>query len=68
VHWWRLRSLLNSRKVDGDKRTAMFPGDRNHALISGLQPFSEYGLSVMVYNGRGNGPGSQPINFKTPEG
>ncbi|KAM9483353.1 neural cell adhesion molecule L1-like protein isoform 2-T4 [Clarias gariepinus] len=68
IQWWRLRSLLNSRKVDGDKHTAKFPGDRNHTLISGLQPFSEYGLSVMAYNGRGRGPGSQPITFKTPEG
>ncbi|XP_053085306.1 neural cell adhesion molecule L1-like protein isoform X2 [Pangasianodon hypophthalmus] len=68
VQWWRLRSLLNLRKMHGDKHTLMFPGDRNHALIPGLQPFSEYSLIVMAYNGRGNGPGSHPVTFKTPEG
>ncbi|XP_046703042.1 neural cell adhesion molecule L1-like protein isoform X2 [Silurus meridionalis] len=68
VQWWRLRSLLNSKKMHGDKHTLMFPGDRKHALILGLQPFSEYSLIVTAYNGRGNGPGSHPVTFKTPEG
>lgn len=68
VNWWRLRSLLDSRKTHGDKHTLMFSGDRNHALIPGLRPFSEYSLIVMAFNGRGNGPGSHPVNFKTPEG
>ncbi|XP_027002565.2 neural cell adhesion molecule L1-like protein isoform X10 [Tachysurus fulvidraco] len=68
VEWWRLRSLLNSRKISGDKHTLMFPGDRNHALIPGLRPFSEYSFIVMVYNGHGNGPRSHPVTFKTPEG
>ncbi|XP_060775247.1 neural cell adhesion molecule L1-like protein isoform X2 [Neoarius graeffei] len=68
VQWWRRRSLLNSRKTHGDKQTLMFPGDRNHALIPGLHPFSEYSLIVMVYNRRGNGPESHLVTFKTPEG
>ncbi|KAI5619498.1 neural cell adhesion molecule L1-like protein isoform X4, partial [Silurus asotus] len=68
VQWWRLRSLLNSKKMHGDKHTLMFPGDRKHALILGLQPFSEYSLIVTAYNGRGNGPGSHPVTFKTQEG
>ncbi|KAF4078934.1 hypothetical protein AMELA_G00187350 [Ameiurus melas] len=68
VQWWHLRSLLNTRKMHGDKHALMFPGDRNHALIPGLRPFSEYSLIVMAYNGRGNGPGSHPATFKTPEG
>uniref|UniRef100_A0AAR2KCC2 Neural cell adhesion molecule L1-like protein n=1 Tax=Pygocentrus nattereri TaxID=42514 RepID=A0AAR2KCC2_PYGNA len=68
VNWWRLRSLLDSRKTHGDKHMLMFPGDRNHALVPGLRPFSEYSLIVMAFNGRGNGPGSHPVTFKTPEG
>ncbi|XP_049335405.1 neural cell adhesion molecule L1-like protein isoform X4 [Astyanax mexicanus] len=68
VNWWRLRSLLDSRKTHGDKHMLMFSGDRNHALIPGLRPFSEYSLIVMAFNGRGNGPGSHPVIFKTPEG
>ncbi|TKS71115.1 L1-like protein Close -like protein of L1 Processed neural cell adhesion molecule [Collichthys lucidus] len=68
ISWWRLRSLVNSKKNHGEKESLAFPGDRNHAVVSGLTPFSEYTLIVMTFNGRGNGPGSHPINFKTPEG
>uniref|UniRef100_A0A3Q2Y7I6 Neural cell adhesion molecule L1 n=1 Tax=Hippocampus comes TaxID=109280 RepID=A0A3Q2Y7I6_HIPCM len=55
-------------KSHGDKHTLTLPGDRNHAIVPRLQPFSEYSLIVMTFNGRGNGPGSHPVNFKTPEG
>uniref|UniRef100_A0A4W6FUM8 Cell adhesion molecule L1-like b n=1 Tax=Lates calcarifer TaxID=8187 RepID=A0A4W6FUM8_LATCA len=55
-------------KSHGDKQTLTFPGDRNHATVPGLTPFSEYSLIVMTFNRRGNGPGSHPVNFKTPEG
>lgn len=68
INWWRLRSLADSKKSHGDKHTVTIPGDRNHALVPGLTPFSEYSLIVMTFNGRGNGPGSHPVNFKTPEG
>lgn len=68
VSWWRLRSLLDSKKTHGDKHTATFSGERNHAVVTGLRPFSEYSLIVMAFNSRGNGPGSHPVNFKTPEG
>uniref|UniRef100_A0A8C4ID47 Neural cell adhesion molecule L1-like protein n=1 Tax=Dicentrarchus labrax TaxID=13489 RepID=A0A8C4ID47_DICLA len=68
INWWRLRSLVDSKKSHGDKHTLTIPGDRNHAAVPGLTPFSEYSLIVMTFNGRGNGPGSHPVNFKTPEG
>ncbi|XP_061641347.1 neural cell adhesion molecule L1-like protein isoform X1 [Phyllopteryx taeniolatus] len=68
INWWRLRSLVDLKKSHGDKQTLTLPGDRNHAIIPRLQPFSEYSLIVMTFNGRGNGPGSHPVNFKTPEG
>ncbi|XP_019735093.1 neural cell adhesion molecule L1-like protein isoform X1 [Hippocampus comes] len=68
INWWRLRSLLDLKKSHGDKHTLTLPGDRNHAIVPRLQPFSEYSLIVMTFNGRGNGPGSHPVNFKTPEG
>ncbi|XP_029288192.1 neural cell adhesion molecule L1-like protein isoform X2 [Cottoperca gobio] len=68
VNWWRLRSLADSKKSHGNKHSLTFPGDRNHSVVSGLTPFSEYSLIVMTFNGRGNGPGSHPLNFKTPEG
>ncbi|XP_054880159.1 neural cell adhesion molecule L1-like protein isoform X3 [Poeciliopsis prolifica] len=68
INWWRLRSLVDSKKSHGDKHSLAFPGDRTHGTVPGLTPFSEYSLIVMTFNGRGNGPGSQPVNFKTPEG
>ncbi|XP_077429902.1 neural cell adhesion molecule L1-like protein isoform X4 [Vanacampus margaritifer] len=68
INWWRLRSLLDLKKSHGDKHTLTLPGDRSHTIIPRLQPFSEYSLIVMTFNGRGNGPGSHPVNFKTPEG
>ncbi|TWW61537.1 L1-like protein [Takifugu flavidus] len=68
ISWWRLRSLVDPKKNHGNKETLTFPGDRNHALVPELTPFSEYSLIVMTFNGRGNGPGSHPVNFKTPEG
>uniref|UniRef100_G3PD59 Neural cell adhesion molecule L1-like protein n=1 Tax=Gasterosteus aculeatus aculeatus TaxID=481459 RepID=G3PD59_GASAC len=68
VNWWRLRSLADSKKGHGEKHSLAFPGDRAHATVPALRPFSEYSLMVMTFNGRGNGPGSHPLNFKTPEG
>uniref|UniRef100_A0A669AUT2 Neural cell adhesion molecule L1-like protein n=1 Tax=Oreochromis niloticus TaxID=8128 RepID=A0A669AUT2_ORENI len=68
ISWWRLRSLVDSKKSPGDKHTLTVPGDKNHATVPSLTPFSEYSLIVMTFNGRGNGPGSHPVNFKTPEG
>ncbi|XP_028262343.1 neural cell adhesion molecule L1-like protein isoform X1 [Parambassis ranga] len=68
INWWRLRSLVDTKKSHGDKHTLTFPGDRNRGMVPGLTPFSEYSLIVMTFNGRGNGPGSHPVNFKTPEG
>uniref|UniRef100_A0A3Q2YWI3 Neural cell adhesion molecule L1 n=1 Tax=Hippocampus comes TaxID=109280 RepID=A0A3Q2YWI3_HIPCM len=69
INWWRLRSLLDLKKSHGDKHTLTLPGDRNHAIVPRLQPFSEYSLIVMTFNGRGNGPGSHPKNpvFKVTE-
>lgn len=45
-----------------------FPGKRTYAFVPGLQPFSEYRLTVNVFNRKGNGPSSDPVTFNTPEG
>uniref|UniRef100_A0AAY4DQE8 Neural cell adhesion molecule L1 n=1 Tax=Denticeps clupeoides TaxID=299321 RepID=A0AAY4DQE8_9TELE len=78
VHKDKLRGHLGGYRVipqknmalrfHEDKHTLTFPGDRGHALIPGLRPFSEYSLIVMAFNSRGNGPGSHAVNFRTPEG
>ncbi|CAL8403307.1 unnamed protein product, partial [Arctogadus glacialis] len=70
VNWWRLRSLTDAKTKGqhGERHTHAFPGDRGHGLLPGLTPFSEYSLMVMSFNGRGNGPGSHVVPFRTPEG
>ncbi|XP_051986230.1 neural cell adhesion molecule L1-like protein isoform X2 [Xyrauchen texanus] len=68
VNWWRHRSLLDSKKTHGNKHTLTFAGERTHAVVTGLRPFSEYSLIVMAFNNRGNGPGSHPVSFQTTEG
>ncbi|XP_066554163.1 neural cell adhesion molecule L1-like protein isoform X4 [Amia ocellicauda] len=68
VNWWRMKSLLETKKSHGEKHSLTFTGDRNHGMVPGLKPFSEYSLIVMAFNGRGNGPGSLPVMFSTPEG
>lgn len=36
--------------------------------MPGVKPFSEYTLTVNVYNKKGNGPSSDPVTFNTTEG
>uniref|UniRef100_A0A8C6U5P1 Neural cell adhesion molecule L1 n=1 Tax=Neogobius melanostomus TaxID=47308 RepID=A0A8C6U5P1_9GOBI len=61
INWWRLRSLVDSKKQHGDKHALNVPGDRTHATVPNLTPFSEYSLIVMTFNGRGNGPAKNPV-------
>ncbi|XP_074501239.1 cell adhesion molecule L1-like a isoform X10 [Sebastes fasciatus] len=68
VHWLRKRSWLNPNKVLDERRSLSFPGKRTHAIVPSLEPFSEYRLTVNVFNKKGNGPNSDPVTFSTPEG
>uniref|UniRef100_A0A7N6FCF7 Cell adhesion molecule L1-like b n=1 Tax=Anabas testudineus TaxID=64144 RepID=A0A7N6FCF7_ANATE len=68
VHWIRKRNLLNPNKVLDERQSLSFPGKRTHAIVPGLEPFSEYSLTVNVFNKKGNGPSSDPVTFSTPEG
>ncbi|XP_034029127.1 neural cell adhesion molecule L1-like protein isoform X2 [Thalassophryne amazonica] len=68
VHWSRRRSLLNPSKTLDERHSLTFPGKRSHIVIPGLKSFSEYRLTVNVFNKKGNGPGSDPVIFSTPEG
>ncbi|KAL4646393.1 neural cell adhesion molecule L1-like protein [Arapaima gigas] len=64
----RLWDLLNSGKPLKEKETALVSGNVSHTTVLDLVPFSEYNLTVAVFNGRGMGPRSHPVTFKTPEG
>ncbi|KAM3872399.1 neural cell adhesion molecule L1-like protein [Diretmus argenteus] len=68
VHWVRKRSLLNPNKIPDERHSLSFHGNRSHGVVPGLAPFSEYRLTVNVFNKKGNGPHSDPVTFHTPEG
>ncbi|XP_019205590.1 cell adhesion molecule L1-like a isoform X6 [Oreochromis niloticus] len=68
VHWVRRRSLLNPDKILDLSHSMSFSGNRSHVIVPGLEPFSEYKLTVYVFNKKGNGPKSDPVTFNTPEG
>ncbi|XP_041860715.1 neural cell adhesion molecule L1-like protein isoform X2 [Melanotaenia boesemani] len=68
VHWVRRKSFLNPDKTLREHQSMSFPGRKNHAIVPGLEPFSEYKLTVNVFNKKGNGPRSEPVTFNTPEG
>lgn len=64
----RRRSLLNPDKILDLSHSMSFSGNRSHVIVPGLEPFSEYKLTVYVFNKKGNGPKSDPVTFNTPEG
>ncbi|XP_077459581.1 neural cell adhesion molecule L1-like protein isoform X10 [Stigmatopora argus] len=68
VHWLRKRSFLNPDRILDERHTLSFPGKRTHAIVPRLDAFSEYTLTVNVFNKKGNGPSSDPVTFTTPEG
>ncbi|KAG7268056.1 hypothetical protein CRUP_024988, partial [Coryphaenoides rupestris] len=68
VHWVRRRALLRGERLGEDRYSLVFGGNRSHGELPGLAPYSEYTLTVNVFNKKGNGPHSDPITFLTPEG
>ncbi|XP_059189715.1 neural cell adhesion molecule L1-like protein [Centropristis striata] len=68
VQWLRRLSWMNPNKTLDERQSMTFPGKRSHVIVPGLEPFSEYRLTVNVYNKKGNGPHSDPVTFSTPEG
>ncbi|MEE6501930.1 hypothetical protein FKM82_004357 [Ascaphus truei] len=68
IIWWKVRSLLDGRKHRSDRHVLVFPGPRDWGMIPGLDPFSEYQMSVVAFNTRGDGPASTAVTFQTPEG
>ncbi|XP_074986362.1 neural cell adhesion molecule L1-like protein isoform X3 [Caretta caretta] len=67
VIWWKIRSLLDGKHHHPDKHFLTFTGDRNYGMIPGLEPFSEFHLTVLAFNAKGSGPESSPTVFQTPE-
>ncbi|NXJ04478.1 NCHL1 protein, partial [Odontophorus gujanensis] len=68
VSWWKTKSMLDGKRHHPEKHFLTFVGDRNYGMIPGLEPFSEFRLTVLAYNSKGDGPESAPVVFETPEG
>ncbi|NWW76473.1 NCHL1 protein, partial [Climacteris rufus] len=68
VNWWKTKSMLDGKRHHPEKHFLTFVGDRNYGMIPGLEPFSEFHLTVSAFNSRGDGPESSPVVFETPEG
>ncbi|XP_054371952.1 neural cell adhesion molecule L1-like protein isoform X3 [Molothrus ater] len=68
VNWWKTRSMLDGKRHHPEKHFLTFVGERNYGMIPGLEPFSEFRLTVSAFTSRGDGPESSPVVFKTPEG
>ncbi|XP_066527992.1 cell adhesion molecule L1-like a isoform X2 [Hoplias malabaricus] len=68
VIWWRTQSLLTPKEVPAEKQVLSVQGNSSHTMVPGLKPFSEYRLTVSVFNGKGSGPSSSPLTFTTPQG
>ncbi|XP_030064382.1 neural cell adhesion molecule L1-like protein isoform X2 [Microcaecilia unicolor] len=68
VSWWKIRSLLDGKRDHPEHHFLTFPGDRDSGMIPGLEPFSEYHLSIAAFNSRGDGPQSTRKTFQTPQG
>ena len=69
VYYWRERSLHGEQEGAGKQQQVLsFSGNRSEGRLPGLQPYSLYGLSIRVLNGKGEGPASTNHTFETPEG
>ncbi|XP_053147749.1 neural cell adhesion molecule L1-like protein isoform X2 [Hemicordylus capensis] len=68
VSWWKIRNRLDGKSHHPEKHSLTFNADRNDGMIPGLEPFSEYHLTVLAFNSKGAGPESAVSVFQTPEG
>ncbi|XP_051516368.1 neural cell adhesion molecule L1.1 [Myxocyprinus asiaticus] len=56
------------RQQDDERRVIKVYGQKEEEVVSGLQFYSDYTVTVAAFNSRGEGPHSQPHHFSTPEG
>uniref|UniRef100_A0A3B4ZZ76 Neuronal cell adhesion molecule n=1 Tax=Stegastes partitus TaxID=144197 RepID=A0A3B4ZZ76_9TELE len=68
VYYWRKHNLHKHNPDHMEKDILTFSGNHTHGMLPGLHPFSLYSFNVKVYNGKGEGPPSETLQFKMPEG
>uniref|UniRef100_A0A6Q2X7D5 Neural cell adhesion molecule L1 n=1 Tax=Esox lucius TaxID=8010 RepID=A0A6Q2X7D5_ESOLU len=70
VYFWRDSSQLRWLSVSRAMKSRAFPasGPRLTGVLSGLMPYSNYKMYIVVANNRYEGHPSNTIDFSTPEG
>uniref|UniRef100_A0A672N6J5 Neurofascin n=1 Tax=Sinocyclocheilus grahami TaxID=75366 RepID=A0A672N6J5_SINGR len=70
VYYWRENSRLPWHTVSRRIKTKSFKanGPRLSGTLTGLVPYSNYRMYIVVANNRYEGPPSNTIEFQTPEG
>ncbi|XP_017571081.1 neural cell adhesion molecule L1.1 isoform X3 [Pygocentrus nattereri] len=68
-HRGKRELALRDMEREEESRVIVVYGDRKEqAVLSGLEFYSDYQLSIAAFNKKGDGPQSEPYSFKTPEG
>lgn len=62
------REERSERGKERDGRVVKVHGTKTSEVVSGLQLYSRYELSVSAFNSKGDGPRSTPLLLSTPEG
>uniref|UniRef100_A0A3Q3FAY1 Neural cell adhesion molecule L1 n=1 Tax=Labrus bergylta TaxID=56723 RepID=A0A3Q3FAY1_9LABR len=70
VYYWRDSSQLRWLRVNRAMKSKSFPenGPEPSGVLTGIIPYSNYKMYIVVTNNRYEGPPSNYIHFSTPEG
>ncbi|XP_047457331.1 neuronal cell adhesion molecule-like [Mugil cephalus] len=70
IYYWRDSSQLRWHRVNRGMKSQVFPNNdpEPSGVLTGLIPYSNYKMYVVVANNRFEGPPSNTIPFSTPEG
>lgn len=70
IYYWRDSSQLRWHRVNRGMKSKTFPNDdpEPSGVLTGLIPYSNYKMYIVVANNRYEGPPSNNIHFSTPEG
>ncbi|TTO15641.1 Neural cell adhesion molecule L1.1 [Bagarius yarrelli] len=63
-----VQEMERALESEGKREKVIVVEGKEDAIVSGLEFYSDYQLSVAAFNSKGEGPLSSPINFRTPEG
>lgn len=70
VYYWRDSSQLRWLWVNRGVKSKVFPDNdpEPSGIVTGIIPYSNYKMYIVVANSRYEGPPSNHIHFSTPEG